>query len=421
MEEKKSFPAPLKTTRREFIKVAGLASTVLALPTFIPASALGRDGAVAPSERIRVGGIGLGNQGGGDFGGFLGSPDVQYLAVCDVRKNVRDGKKAQVDERYKSKDCAAYNDFRELLAREDIDAVHVATPDHWHTLIVTEACRHGKDVFCQKPETLTLREGPLMVEYARRYGRVVSGGSQRVLEDYRGTVDMCWGGKLGQVLSINVQTNNLSHACNLPPEPVPEGFDWDMWLGPAPWAPFNAKRCDGNFSTVENSWRSYWDYSGGEITDWGAHHFGGATFAVDVRELQPQEVIYHAPEGDQRAHLEFVYPNGMKITHCKPGKANMEVDSNEARNPRPQAGPRLQRQRRHHRRFPLLCPDPREAVSRHRIRRQYHEPLPSGHDCLSAAALAQVGCGQTNLPRRRRSESIHRPGPAPALAIMNPH
>jgi hypothetical protein len=96
------------------------------------------------------------------------------------------------------------------------------------------------------------------------------------------------------VLSINVQTNNLSHACNLPAEPVPEGFDWEMWLGPAPWAPYNAKRCDGNFSTSDNSWRSYWDYSGGEITDWGAHHFGGATFAVDVRELQPQEVIYHA-------------------------------------------------------------------------------------------------------------------------------
>lgn len=340
MDEKKLFPAPLKTSRREFIKAAGLASTVLALPTFIPASALGRDGAVAPSERIRVGGIGLGNQGGSDFGGFLGRADVQYLAVCDVRKNVRDGKKARVDERYKSKDCAAYNDFRELLARDDIDAVHVATPDHWHALIVTAACRHGKDVFCQKPETLTLREGPLMVEHARRYGRVVSGGSQRVLEDYRGTVDMCWGGKLGQVLAINVQTNNLSHACNLPPEPVPEGFDWEMWLGPAPWAPFNAKRCDGNFSTVENSWRSYWDYSGGEITDWGAHHFGGATFAVDVRELQPQEVIYHAPEGNQRAYLEFVYPNGIRITHCKPGKANMEVDSNEnaTRAPKPVPG-----------------------------------------------------------------------------------
>jgi len=329
MDEKKSFPSPLKTTRREFIKAAGLASTALDLPTFIPASALGRDGAVAPSERIVVGGIGLGNQGGSDFGGFLGREDVQYVAVCDVRKKVRDRTKAQVDQHYKSKDCAAYNDFRDLLAREDIDAVHVATPDHWHALIVTEACRRGKDVFCQKPETLTLREGPLMVEYARRYDRVVSGGSQRVLEDYRGTVNMVWGGKLGRVLSINVQTNNLSHACNLPAEPVPEGFDWETWLGPAPWAPFNSKRCDGNFSTVENSWRSYSDYSGGEITDWGAHHFGGATFAVDVRELQPQEVLYHPPEGGQKAHLEFVYPNGIRITHCKPGKSNLEVDSNE--------------------------------------------------------------------------------------------
>ena len=164
MDENRLPPAALQSTRREFIKAVGLASAAVALPTFIPASALGRGGAVAPSERIVVGGIGLGNQGGGDFGGFLDRAEVQYVAVCDVRKNVRDGKKAQVDERYKSKDCAAYNDFRELLAREDINAVHVATPDHWHTLIVTEACRHGKDVFCQKPETLTLREGRLMVE-----------------------------------------------------------------------------------------------------------------------------------------------------------------------------------------------------------------------------------------------------------------
>jgi hypothetical protein len=340
MEEKRLSRVAWGTSRRQFIKATGLASAAIALPTFIPASALGRGGAVAPSERIRVGGIGLGNQGGSDFGGFLGSADVQYVAVCDVRKNVRDSKKAQVDEHYHSKDCVAYNDFRELLAREDIDAVHVATPDHWHALVVTEACRRGKDVFCQKPETLTLREGPLMIEYARRYGRVVSGGSQRVLEDYRGTVDMCWGGKLGQVLSINVVTNNLSHACNLAPEPVPEGFDWEMWLGPAPWAPYNSKRCDGNFSTVDNSWRSYWDYSGGEITDWGAHHFGGATFAVDVRELQPQEIIYHPPEGQNRAYLEFIYPNGIRITHCKPGKANMEVDSDEhqTRAPKPVPG-----------------------------------------------------------------------------------
>ena len=357
---------------------------------FYPRHCLGPGRRRRAQRAHRRGRDGLGNQGHGDFGGFLGSSDVQYVAVCDVRKNVRDGAKREVDERYKSKDCAAYNDFRQLLARDDIEAVHVATPDHWHTIIATEACRHGKDVFCQKPETLTLREGPLMVEYARRYGRVFSGGSQRVLEDYRGTVNMCWGGKLGRVLSINVQTSNLSHACNLPPEPVPEGFDWEMWLGPAPWAPYNAKRCAGDFNTRENAWRAYWDYSGGDITDWGAHHFGGATFAVDVRELQPQEVVYHPPEGTQHAHLEFVYPNGIRITHCKPGKQNMEVDSNE-KNPPAQARPRLQRHRRHHRRLPLLCPDPREAVPRHRVGRQHHEPLPSRHDRLSPGALAQVG------------------------------
>ena len=130
----------------------------------------------------------------------------------------RTARRTSVDKHYKNSDCQAYNDFRELLARNDIDAVHVATPDHWHAIMVIEACRNGKDVYCQKPETRTLREGPLMVEAARRYARVVSGGSQRVLEDYRKIVDQCWGGELGPIKSINVNVGPLSQLCNLPAE-----------------------------------------------------------------------------------------------------------------------------------------------------------------------------------------------------------
>jgi hypothetical protein len=329
---------PNITTRRDFLKSTGTAAAALGFPTIIPARALGKDGAPPPSERIVMGGIGLGNQGGPDMGNFLGNPGVQYVAVCDVRRNVCEGAKGRVDGHYSNKDCTAYNDFRELLAREDIDAVHIATPDHWHALMVIEACRSGKDVFCQKPESKTLREGPLMVAAARNYGRVVSGGSQRVFEDYRGIVGQCWGGEFGTIKSINVNTSNISHLCNLPAEPVPDGFDWEMWLGPAPWAPYNARRCSGDFNTAENAWRAYSDYSGGDITDWGAHHFGGATYAVDVRGLQPVEVVHHEDNGHK--HLAFRYPNGIVITHNKPGVGNMVVEGTpgEKRDPKPIPG-----------------------------------------------------------------------------------
>jgi len=235
---------------------------------------------------------------------------------------VRETSKGRIDSHYKNTDCTAYGDFRELLARPDIDAVHIATPDHWHALIMIEACRNGKDVYCQKPETRTLREGPLMIDAARRYSRVVSGGSQRVLEDYRRIVDRCWSGELGPIKSINVNVGPLSQPCNLPAEPQPDDIDWDMWLGPAPWAPYNSKRCSGNYATSGNSWRSYIDYSGGGMTDWGAHHFGGALFAADLRELQPEEVVYHEEEN----YLTYRYPNGVLLTHNKPRAGNLAVE-----------------------------------------------------------------------------------------------
>src|SRR3954464_6173367 len=217
-----------RPTRRDFLKTAGAAFGV---PFIITSSALGNSERPPASDRIVMGGIGIGNMGRGDQGDFLGRKDVQYVAMCDVREAVRNESKGRIDEHYRNKDCKAYSDFRELLARPDIDAVHIATPDHWHALIAIEACRHGKDVFCQKPETRTLREGPLMVKAARRYGRVVSGGSQRVLEDYRGVVNPCWGGERGPIKSINVNVGPLSQPCNLPAQPVPPGMDWDLWLG----------------------------------------------------------------------------------------------------------------------------------------------------------------------------------------------
>lgn len=311
----------VSASRRSFLKAAGAA---LAAPYIVPSSALGNSERPPASDRIVMGGIGIGNQGRGDQGAFLGRNDVQYVAMCDVREANREQSKGHIDRHYGNGDCQVYNDFRELLARSDIDAVHIATPDHWHAIIVIEACRQGKDVYCQKPETLTLREGPLMIAAARRYGRVVSGGSQRVLEDYRRSVDPAWAGEFGTIKSINVSVGPLPQLCNLPAEEMSEKIDWDMWLGPAPWGPYNSKRCSGSFSINGASWRSFSDYSGGGMTDWGAHHFGGATFICDVRDLQPNEVVYHdTPQGK---YLEYHYPNGLTIYHNRPGVGNLHIE-----------------------------------------------------------------------------------------------
>jgi Oxidoreductase family, C-terminal alpha/beta domain/Oxidoreductase family, NAD-binding Rossmann fold len=321
-----------KSTRRDFLKTTGAAFGV---PYIITSAALGNSERPPASDRIVMAGIGIGNQGRGDQGAFLNRKDVQYVAMSDVREEVREKSKAGIDRHYNNGDCQVYGDFRELLARPDIDAVHIATPDHWHAIMVIEACRNGKDIYCQKPETFTLREGPLMIAAARRYGRVVSGGSQRVLGDYRKQVDPAWAGEFGTIKSINVNVGPLPQLCNLPVEDMAEKIDWDMWLGPAPWAPYNSKRCSGSFSINGASWRSFSDYSGGGMTDWGAHHFGGATFICDVRDLQPSEVAYH-DDKDGR-YLAYHYPNGLIIYHNRPRTENLFIEGTpgETLEPRP--------------------------------------------------------------------------------------
>jgi len=314
--------------RRDLLKAAAGAA---ALPCLIPATAMGKDGKAAPSERIVMGGIGIGRMGRGDQRAFLGRGDVQYVAVCDVKAGARNGAMGTVNKKYGNKDCKVYKDFREITVRDDIDAVHCATPDHWHAIVVIEACRSGKDIYCQKPETKTLREGQLMVDAARRYGRVVSGGSQRVLQDYRRVVNPCWNGDKGLIKSINVNVGPFPRECNKKGQPIPDGFDWDMWLCPAPWAPYHPHRCSGSFAINGTSWRSFKDYSGGGMTDWGAHHFGGATFAIDVRELEPEEVIFHNEKGRKFATCRF--PNGKLIHHQHPGQGNLHVIGTKEKGP----------------------------------------------------------------------------------------
>jgi len=299
-------------SRRGLLK----ASTALAFPLVVPGAALGLAGSGRPaaSERIVMGGIGIGNQGGGDMGVYLGRDDVQYVAVVDVKQQVRESCIGRINQRHGDSSGKAYSDFRELLARPDIDAVHVATPDHWHAVIVVAACRAGKDVYCQKPESLTIREGRAMVTAARQYGRVVSGGSQRVMEDFIQTVRQVWSGQLGTPKEAYANCGGPSQPCYLGEAPVPAGLDWDMWLGPAPWAPYHPFRVSGSFAINGTSWRSWRDYSGGGMTDWGAHKFGEVMFAVNRMEEGPVEVI--PPDKDHK-YLTCLFADGFKLYHSQ--------------------------------------------------------------------------------------------------------
>ena len=287
-----------RITRRDFLARAGGAA--LAAPLFVNSRSFGAN------SRINLAGIGMGGQGRGDLGGALGFKEIQAVAVCDVVEEHCNQAKAMVDSRYGNSDCWAYNDYRDIIARDDIDAVLIGTPDHWHAIISIEAMTHGKDVYCEKPETLTVREGRAMVETARRYGRVFSGGSQRVWDDYNYFHKMVRGGRIGQVKEAWVNVGGPSGPCYLPPVPIPQGVDWDRWLGPSPWRPFHPTLIRGGF-------RAYSDYSGGGMTDWGCHGFGGALFTCNLHETGPAEII--PPDGKDRQLLTYIFANGVRIYH----------------------------------------------------------------------------------------------------------
>jgi len=286
-----------RISRRGFLGKAA-AGAALA-PIVMKASAFGAN------DQFTMGFIGMGGQGRGDLGGFLGFKELRAVAVCDVHEAHREMARSAVNSRYGNNDCVAVNDFRQITERKDIDAVFCATPDHWHAIITVEAMRNGKDVYCEKPETLTIREGRIMVETARRYGRVFSGGSQRVWEDYNWYHRVMWSGAAGKLQEVWVNIGGPSGDCYLPAEPVPPGLDWDMWLGPAPWRPYNK-------GLHPFTWRSFRDYSGGGMTDWGAHHIGGALFAAQLHD-QPLPIEVHPPDGKEFKQLTYIYANGVRM------------------------------------------------------------------------------------------------------------
>ena len=302
-------------TRRQFLKAAAAA---LAAPCIISSTALGAGDRAAPSNRLTLAHIGIGNQGSGHFGAMLGNGNVQILAVCDVKSEVRYGCQKRVNDRYADetakgtyKGCAAYNDFRDVMARDDVDAVIIAVPDHWHAIIACAAAASGKDVYCEKPLALTIREARKMADTVRRYGRVFQTGSQQRSEDnFRYACELVRNGRIGKVQCVNVGVGGPSSERYYPEQPVPPGFDWDMWQGPAPWHPYNAERCSGNYG---GGWRLVRDYSGGMMTDWGAHHFDIAQWGLGMDASGPVEV--HPPDGKEYKTLTYLYANGIPMYH----------------------------------------------------------------------------------------------------------
>ncbi len=319
-----------RIARRQFL---GAAAAAFTFPLLAPASALGRDGATAPNDRITMGCIGIGNKGRGNLRGFLSREDVQMLAVCDVRRGARQSAKQTVDSRYGNSDCAAYGDFRELLARDDIDAVMVATPDHWHAVVTVRAVEAGKDVYCEKPLSLTIRGARQMARAVRRHGRVLQTGSQqRSSGNFRYACELVRNGRIGEVREVYASVGGSSYyPCDLPAEPVPDGFDYDMWLGPAPWAPYNRKRVNGTYGAMggRNGWRAWRDYSGGHMTDWGAHHFDIAQWGLGMDHSGPLRVY---PEGSERyKHLTCVYASGVRLYRAHGGLGSITFVGTEGR------------------------------------------------------------------------------------------
>ncbi|KPK76741.1 MAG: hypothetical protein AMJ79_05560 [Phycisphaerae bacterium SM23_30] len=301
-------------TRRNFLKGAAATAGAAVFPAIVPSSVFGAN---APNNRIVMGAIGTGSQGTGDLRGFLGKPEVQLVAVCDVDKKHRDQAKGYVDEHYGNNDCKAYLDFRELLGRGDLDAVQIAIPDHWHGVVSVSAARAGLDIHGQKPLARSIREGRAICEAVKRFGCVWQTGSQqRSDRRFRQACELVRNGRIGKVVKVEVGLPTGGSYPLQPVSPVPEGLDWIMWLGPAPWRPF----CNFGDDGCHYQWRWIMDYSGGQLTDWAGHHIDIAHWGLDLEYTGPVEIegtgvypkdgLYNVP---MEYNIECKYANGLTM------------------------------------------------------------------------------------------------------------
>ncbi|MEW6304466.1 MAG: Gfo/Idh/MocA family oxidoreductase [Verrucomicrobiota bacterium] len=319
----------LRTSRRQFLKSAATAAAApFILPSHVWAASQSGNG---PNNRITLGFIGIGMMNRGHLRGFLAMDDIQVLAVCDVHQIRRNDALETVNRQYAKdresgawKGCNAYIDFRELIARKDIDAVVIATPDHWHAIPSILAARAKKDIYCEKPLSLTIAEARAMVNAARRGNVVFQTGSQQRTEFrgyFRQAVEYVRSGRIGGLKTVRVGVGPAAKPCDLPAEPTPDGVSWELWNGPAPERAFNHVLCPLDIHKHFPAWRDYKEYANGRLADMGAHHFDIAQWAMDMDNSGPTE-IYPPALGD--TGLRFVYANGVEVFHGGPSGCTFE-------------------------------------------------------------------------------------------------
>jgi hypothetical protein len=296
-------------SRRSFIK-AGLATAAGTI--FSPYIA--RSNPIGANNRVRMALIGCGLIMGGHHGWAQSHPMIDLVAVCDVKKSQREAALTKLKQ--KNPDAVGYVDYGDIMARSDIDAVIIATPDHWHAAISIDAMRAGKDVFVEKPMALTLDEAAAMVAAEKRYGRILQVGSQQRSDSaMRQAVDIVRNGWIGEITEIHIDLRgDFAPVSLLPEEPIPADIDYDRWLGPAPWRPYNSTRVLGNFG---GGWRIFWDYGSRKNGDWGAHHFDIVQWALDMDGNGPVLFVPKGFEGEPYQYHQ--YANGLKVTASKGG------------------------------------------------------------------------------------------------------
>ena len=300
-------------SRRHFLGT-GLAAT--AAFTVIPRCVLGGNKFIAPSDQITLGFIGTGMQGRSLLGSF--ADKAKIIAACDVESRKLDRFKTLTEERYtklgsSAKGFTTCKDFRELLANKEIDAVVIATPDHWHAILVIEAAKAGKDVYCEKPYAHSIEEGRLMVQAIEKYKRVnQTGNMQRSWKNFRDACQLVRNGYIGDITEVKVSCGPPPKKYDLAPEPKPAHIDWEMWIGPAVYNEFNAELSPPLEREIFPNWRDYKEYGNGMTADWGAHMFDIAQWGLGMDDSGP--VAIYPPDKDHK-HLTFVYENGVRMTH----------------------------------------------------------------------------------------------------------
>ena len=325
-------------SRRRFIQNNLTATIALsAFPSIVPASALDKDGKTAPGNRITVGCIGNGPQGRSVMGGFLTQKEAQVVALCDVAKKNLDLARQQVNEKYQNSDCATYQDFRELLARKDIDAVLIATPDHWHVPVALAAARAGKDIYLEKPMGLSVAEDQLLRNAVQKNKRIFQFGTQqRSSREFRRAIELVRNERIGSLEQINVWCSGSRPGGSTTPVPVPEGLDYERWLGPAPMSPYTVDKCFD--SAAPGLWKTWWhnyDYALGFIAGWGVHpldiaYWGHPTMMSGPLQIEGKAVIPASGACNTAVawEVKFAFADGVRLNYkatrngCDPSPLN---------------------------------------------------------------------------------------------------